>query len=67
MSLFGVFDVSGSALSAQSIRLNVTSSNLANAETVSSNREQTYRARNPVFATAMDMFNDDPRPGPDRP
>lgn len=59
MSLFGVFEVSGSALSAQSIRLNTTSSNLANAETVSSNREQTYRARHPVFATAMDMVNDD--------
>ena len=59
MSLFGVFDVSGSALSAQSLRLNVTSSNLANAETVSSNREQTYRARHPVFATAMDMVNAD--------
>ncbi len=59
MSLFGVFDVSGSALSAQSIRLNVTSSNLANAETVSSSREQTYRARHPVFATAMDMAGRD--------
>ena len=60
MSLLGAFDVSGSALSAQSIRLNVTASNLANAETVSSNRETTYRARHPVFSTAMDMFTDDP-------
>ncbi|MDH5300709.1 MAG: flagellar basal body rod protein FlgC [Gammaproteobacteria bacterium] len=56
MSLFGVFDVAGSALSAQSIRLNVTSSNLANAETVSSSTEKTYRARHPVFATVMDPF-----------
>jgi len=60
MSLFGVFDISGSALSAQSIRLNVTSSNLANAETVSSNTEQTYRARHPVFAAAMNTFSDKP-------
>jgi len=60
MSLLGAFDVSGSALSAQSIRLNVTASNLANAETVSSNRETTYRARHPVFSTAMDMLKDDP-------
>ncbi len=58
MSLMSVFDISGSALSAQSIRLNVTSSNLANAETVSSNREQTYRARHPVFAAAMQGFSD---------
>jgi len=55
-----VFDVSGSALSAQSIRLNITSSNLANAETVSSNREQTYRARHPVFSAAMQAFTDKP-------
>ena len=60
MSLLNAFDVSGTALSAQSVRLNVTASNLANAETVSSNRETTYRARHPVFATAMDMFRESP-------
>ncbi|MDH5694571.1 MAG: flagellar basal body rod protein FlgC [Gammaproteobacteria bacterium] len=60
MSLLGVFDVSGSALSAQSVRLNVTSSNLANAETVSSSIDQTYRARHPIFATVLDAFNDHP-------
>lgn len=59
MSLLGAFDVSGTALSAQSIRLNVTASNLANAETVSSNRGETYKARHPIFAAAMDMFKDD--------
>lgn len=50
MSLFRVFDVSGSAMAAQSVRLNTTASNLANAESVSSNFEETYRARKPVFA-----------------
>ncbi|MDH5231417.1 MAG: flagellar basal body rod protein FlgC [Gammaproteobacteria bacterium] len=60
MSLLGVFDVSGSALSAQSVRLNITASNLANAETVSSSIENTYRARNPIFATQLDMFRDNP-------
>ncbi len=59
MSLLGAFEVSGSALSAQSVRLNVTSSNLANAETVSSNRDTTYRARHPVFSAAMNMFQND--------
>ena len=59
MSLLGAFEVSGSALSAQSVRLNVTSSNLANAETVSSNRDTTYRARHPVFSAAMDTFQND--------
>ena len=41
------------------MRLNVTSSNLANAETVSSNRDTTYRARHPVFSAAMNMFQND--------
>ncbi len=54
MSMFKVFDVAGSALSAQSLRLNVTASNMANANSVSSSTEQTYRARQPVFATMLD-------------
>lgn len=53
MSLFKVFDVAGSGMSAQSLRLNVTASNLANADSVSSSVDQTYRARHPVFATAL--------------
>ena len=53
MSLFNVFDVSGSALHAQTIRLNTTASNMANANTVSSSIEKTYRARHPVFAPLL--------------
>jgi flagellar basal-body rod protein FlgC len=60
MSLIDSFNIAGSALSAQSVRLNVTSSNLANAETVSSSVDRTYRARHPVFATVMDQFGDQP-------
>lgn len=57
MSLFNVFDVSGSALHAQTIRLNTTASNMANANTVSSSIDKTYRARHPVFAPMLnDMF-----------
>jgi flagellar basal-body rod protein FlgC len=59
MSLLKVFDVSGSALSAQSVRLNITSSNLANAETVSSSTEKTYRARHPIFATMLNELTGD--------
>jgi flagellar basal-body rod protein FlgC len=51
MAINSIFDIAGSAMSAQSVRLNTTASNLANAETVSSSVEQTYRARKPVFAT----------------
>ena len=49
MSLSNVFNIAGSAMNAQSIRLNTTASNLANAESVSSSERETYRARKPVF------------------
>lgn len=55
MSLNDVFNISGSGMSAQSLRLNTTASNIANAETVSSSTGETYRARHPVFAT---MFSE---------
>lgn len=51
MSLFKVFDVAGSAMNAQSVRMNVTASNLANAGSVSGDPDKVYRARQPVFAT----------------
>ena len=53
MSLFNVFDISGSGMSAQSVRLNTTASNIANADSVSSSIDKTYRARHPVFAAEM--------------
>lgn len=53
MSLFKVFDIAGSALSAQSVRLNTTASNLANAESVGSSEETAYKARHPVFAAML--------------
>ncbi len=51
MSLNRIFDIAGSAMSAQSIRLNTTASNIANADTASSSTEEVYRARKPVFAS----------------
>lgn len=50
MSLLNVFDIAGSGMSAQSVRLNTISSNVANAESVSSSTEETYRSRQPVFS-----------------
>ena len=58
MSLFKVFDVSGSALHAQTMRLNTTASNMANANTVSSSIDKTYRARHPVFAPMLGDFTE---------
>ena len=57
MSLFNVFNVSGSALNAETIRLNTTASNLANAESVNGDATKIYRARHPVFQSMMDTSN----------
>ena len=54
MSLFSVFNIAGSALNAQTIRLNTTASNLANSESVDGDASKVYRARHPVFQTMMD-------------
>lgn len=50
MSLNTIFDIAGSGMNAQSVRLNTTASNIANAETASSSSGQTYRGRHPVFS-----------------
>ena len=60
MSLFKIIDIAGSGMSAQSLRLNTTASNLANAESVSSSIGETYRARHPVFSAVMNEMSDSP-------
>ena len=49
MSSFKIFDIVGSGLSAQSVRLNTVASNLANADSVSGDPNTVYKARHPVF------------------
>ncbi|OYO30469.1 flagellar basal body rod protein FlgC [Janthinobacterium sp. PC23-8] len=49
MSLFNIFNVSGSAMSAQAQRLNTVASNLANADSATSASGQAYRAKQVVF------------------
>jgi flagellar basal-body rod protein FlgC len=51
MSLFNVFNISSSSMSAQSQRLNVVASNLANADSATSSTGEAYRARQVVFST----------------
>jgi flagellar basal-body rod protein FlgC len=51
MSMMNIFNVSGSAASAQSQRLNVVASNLANADTVAGPNGQAYKARQVTFQT----------------
>ena len=57
MSLFSVFDIAGSGMSAQTLRLNTTASNLANAESVSGTEAGAYHAHRPVFASFKDALD----------
>jgi len=50
MSLTNIFDIAGSGMAAQSIRLNTTASNIANADSASSSTDEVYRARKPIFS-----------------
>ncbi|MBC7624009.1 MAG: flagellar basal body rod protein FlgC [Aeromicrobium sp.] len=53
MSLFKVFGVSGSAIAAQNVRLNVIASNLANADSIAGLDGKAYKARQVVFQTQL--------------
>lgn len=50
MALGNIFDIAGTGMNAQSLRLNTTASNLANAQSASSSVNDVYRSRQPVFA-----------------
>ena len=57
MSSFKIFDIAGSGMNAQNLRMNVVASNLANVDAVSSSVGETYRARQPVFRALLDQTN----------
>ena len=57
MDLYNVMDIAGTALSAQSARLNTTASNMANADSISSSINETYKARHPVFSAIQSAMN----------
>ncbi|MFN3016326.1 flagellar basal body rod protein FlgC [Vibrio coralliilyticus] len=51
MSFTDIYSIAGSAMNAQTVRLNTVASNLANADAVSANQDDAYKALKPVFAT----------------
>jgi flagellar basal-body rod protein FlgC len=63
MSLFNIMNISGTGMAAETVRLNTTASNIANANSVSSSYEDTYKARHPVFAAAMQQASQDQTKG----
>ncbi|WP_129649256.1 flagellar basal body rod protein FlgC [Peristeroidobacter agariperforans] len=54
MSFRDIANIAGSAMNAQSVRLNTVASNLANADTAASSEAEAYRARKPVFAAVFE-------------
>ena len=62
MSMFKIFDISGSAVSSQSQRLNTVASNLANVDTVAGPDGKAYKAREVTFQTVL-MNTGDGAPG----
>lgn len=63
MSMFNILDISASAMHAQTVRLNTVASNLANVDSVSSNKDDTYRSKQPVFQTILDQTTLEPKGG----
>ena len=59
MSTFRVFDIAGSGMAAQSVRLNTVASNLANANSVSGDAASVYKARHPVFEAVRAAIGSD--------
>lgn len=57
MPSFNIFDIAGSGMSAQNVRLNTTTSNLANADSVTGNASSAYKARHPVFKAVQTALN----------
>ena len=58
MSLFNVFNITGSAMSAQSQRLNAVASNLANADSATSANGTPYKAKQVVFGATPSNSHD---------
>ncbi|MFT4653971.1 MAG: flagellar basal-body rod protein FlgC [Kangiellaceae bacterium] len=63
MSLFNIMNISGTGMAAETVRLNTTASNIANANSVSSSYGETYKARHPVFAAALDQASQNQNKG----
>lgn len=55
MGFNAIYQIAGSAMNAQMIRLNTVASNLANADTAAGSAESVYKARQPVFSAVLDQ------------
>jgi len=58
MSSLDIFNIAGSGMNAQNLRLNLVASNLSNANSISSSIQQVYKSRQPVFAAELNNILD---------
>ncbi|BCN92963.1 flagellar basal-body rod protein FlgC [Thiomicrorhabdus immobilis] len=63
MSMFKILDISATGMHAQTVRLNTIASNMANADSVSSNKDETYKSKQPVFQTILEGSMNEPSGG----
>lgn len=57
MGIESILNIAASSMSAESTRLNLTASNMANSNTVGSTPDTTYRAKHPVFSEITDALD----------
>ncbi|MEO1879425.1 MAG: flagellar basal body rod protein FlgC [Methylococcales bacterium] len=58
MPSMNIFDIAGSGMNAQSLRLNLVASNISNANSISSSIDEVYKSRQPVFAAELKNIMD---------
>ncbi len=58
MPAFDIFNIAGSGMNAQNLRLNLVASNLSNANSISSSIDEVYKSRQPVFAAELKNIMD---------
>lgn len=63
MSMFKILDISATGMHAQTVRLNTIASNMANVDSISSNKDEVYRSKQPVFQTILEGNMHEPTGG----
>ena len=61
--MFKILDISASGMHAQTVRLNTIASNMANADSISSNKDEVYKSKQPVFQTILSEKQNQPANG----
>jgi len=61
--MFKILDISATGMHAQTVRLNTIASNMANVDSISSNKDEVYKSKQPVFQTILEGNMHEPTGG----